>query len=233
MKIKIVSIAVVVWFIANTVVAQTADEWVKKVKVKLDMVNDYVADGKMKTDVVFIKAPIGSVKIYYKKPNKLKLIKDKGISILPKGGITINNASLLGMTDFMAIDAGTAVVGGIKTKVIRLLPNDMNNDIALTTLYIDTANLVIKKTATTTKENGSFETEMFYGSYIKYGLPDKMIFSFNVKNYKMPKGITLDFSDDEKKKDKDKTINKKGRVEFTYTNYSINKGVDDSIFNKQ
>jgi outer membrane lipoprotein-sorting protein len=36
--------------------AQDATTLVRKVKAKLDAVNDYVADGKMKTDVAFIKA---------------------------------------------------------------------------------------------------------------------------------------------------------------------------------
>ena len=59
---------------------------VMKVKAKLDQVNDYEADGRMKTDVAFIKAPIGKVKVFYKKPNKFRLKKDGGISLLPKGG---------------------------------------------------------------------------------------------------------------------------------------------------
>ena len=47
--------------------AQDMTPLVMKVKAKLDQVNDYEADGRMKTDVAFIKAPIGKVKIYFKK----------------------------------------------------------------------------------------------------------------------------------------------------------------------
>jgi outer membrane lipoprotein-sorting protein len=57
---------------------------VMKVKAKLDLVNDYEADGNMKTDVSFIKAPIGKVKIYFKKPNKFRLKKEGGISHYPR-----------------------------------------------------------------------------------------------------------------------------------------------------
>jgi len=53
--------------------AQTAADLVKKVKAKMDRVNDYVAAGKMKTDVVFIKAPVANIKSYYKKPNRFKI----------------------------------------------------------------------------------------------------------------------------------------------------------------
>jgi hypothetical protein len=210
--------------------AQDADALVKKIKTKLEQVNNYIAEGKMKTDVAFIKAPIGKVKIYYQKPNKIKLVKDKGISILPKGGVSINASSVLGLTNYTAIDAGEQLLNGTKVKVIKLLPLDDASDIVITTLYIDEVQLLIKKSATTTKENGSFEMEMYYGNYANLGLPDKMVFSFNVKDYKMPKGVTLDFDDDMKPEEKQKLKKKKGRVEFIYTSYIINKGIDPAIF---
>ncbi len=227
-KIIIVCLSFIV--LLSNVNAQDADALVKKVKAKLEQVNDYVAEGKMKTDVAFIKAPVGKVKVYYQKPNKLKLVKEKGISILPKGGVSINSSSVLGLTNYTAIDAGEQVLNGTKVKVIKLLPLDEASDIVITTLYIDEAALLIKKSATTTKENGSFEMEMYYGNYANLGLPDKMIFSFNVKDYKMPKGVTLDFDDDMKPEEKLKLKKKKGRVEFIYTNYIINKGIDAAIF---
>ncbi|TAF50668.1 MAG: hypothetical protein EAZ62_07520, partial [Sphingobacteriia bacterium] len=49
--------------------AQDPQALVQRLKAKLDQVNDYVAEGSMKTDVAFIKAPVGKVKVYYKKPN--------------------------------------------------------------------------------------------------------------------------------------------------------------------
>jgi outer membrane lipoprotein-sorting protein len=204
---------------------------VMKVKTKLDQVNDYEADGKMKTDVAFIKAPVGKVKVFYKKPNKFRLKKDGGISLLPKGGVSVNMNSIFTTSDFVALAAGEAMVGGTKTKVVKLLPSNENSDIVLTTMYIDEANLLVKKAITTTKENGTYEIEMIYGQFAQYGLPDKVVFAFNTKDYKLPKGITLEFDDNEKQlTEAEKIKNKKGRVEITYTNYIINKGIADSVF---
>ena len=58
------------------------DPLIEKVAQKLALVNDYVAEGTMKTDVSFIKASLGKVKVYFKKPklvtvNKAKLAKTK------------------------------------------------------------------------------------------------------------------------------------------------------------
>jgi outer membrane lipoprotein-sorting protein len=202
---------------------------VQRVKTKLDKVNDYVADGRMKTDVAFIKAPAGKVKMYYKKPNKFKLKRDGGISILPKGGVSLNMSSVLASKDFVAIASGEGNIGGTKVKIIKLLPSTENSDIVLTTLYIDEANLLIRKANTTTRENGTYEMELNYGKYSAFGLPDRVVFSFNTKDYKLPKGLTLEFETGEKI-DKKKLQNKKGRVEITYSSYIINKGVSDAEF---
>jgi outer membrane lipoprotein-sorting protein len=217
--------------ITATSFSQDMTALVMKVKTKLDQVNDYEADGKMKTDVAFIKAPVGKVKVFYKKPNKFRLKKDGGISLLPKGGVSVNMNSIFTTSDFVALAAGEAMVGGTKTKVVKLLPSNENSDIVLTTMYIDEANLLVKKAITTTKENGTYEIEMIYGQFAQYGLPDKVVFAFNTKDYKLPKGITLEFDDNEKQlTDAEKIKNKKGRVEITYTNYVINKGIADSVF---
>ncbi|HEX7691861.1 MAG TPA: hypothetical protein VF408_05705 [Sediminibacterium sp.] len=210
--------------------SQDMTSLVMKVKAKLDQVNDYEAEGRMKTDVAFIKAPVGRVKVYYKKPDKFRLKKDGGISLLPKGGVSVNMNSIFTASGFTAIGAGEAVINGVNTKVVKILPDDENSDIVLSTMYIDEANLLVRKSTVTTKENGTYTVEMSYGKFAQYGLPDKVVFSFNTKNYSLPKGITLEF-DDEKPAD-NKLKNRKGKVEITYTNYLINKGISDAVFAK-
>lgn len=211
--------------------AQDVNALVQKVKAKIEKVNDYEASGKMKTNVSFLKIPVATVKIYFKKPNQLKIKNEKGISFVPKGAVSINLNSIISNGKFTALDAGMDKVNGMAVKVVKLLPDDDNADVVLSTLYIDEASLVIRKAKTTTRENGSYELEMSYGKYIEYGLPDKIIFSFNTKDYKLPKGVTFDFDDGKEiKKAEDKTKNKKGRAEITISSYVVNQGVDDKIF---
>jgi outer membrane lipoprotein-sorting protein len=213
-----------------TAFSQDMTELVNKVRAKLDQVNDYVAEGSLKTDVSFIKAPVGRVKVYFKKPDKFKLKKEGGISILPRGGVSINLSSIATTNNFAAIAAGESMVDGIQTKVVKLPPTDENSEIILSTLYIDESNQLVAKAVTTTKENGTYEITMAYGKYIKFGLPDKVTFSFNTKDYKLPKGVTLEFEEDEKPSDLDRLKNRKGKVEIKYSSYVINEGVDDDVF---
>jgi outer membrane lipoprotein-sorting protein len=217
-------------FSAGRVEAQTPEEIIQKVRTKLDKVNDYEARGKMKTNVLFIKAPIATVKVYYKKPNRLKIDNESGISFIPKGSVNINLGNIFANTDgFNIIDVGKDK--GTGWRIIKLLPKDDNADVVLSTLYIDETQSIIKKATTTTRENGTYELEMTYGKYADYGLADKVIFSFNTRDYKLPKGITFDYDDGSAKTPvPDKGKNKKGRVEISYSAYIINKGVPDSVF---
>jgi len=209
--------------------AQTPQELINKIKAKLEKVNDYTAKGRLKTNVVFIKAPIASVKVYYKKPDKMKIVNENGISFIPKGSVNINLAKFLsGSGNYEIVDAGTEPSTGLK--ILKLLPSDENSEIVLSTLYIDEKTELIKKAKNTTRDNGTYELEMSYGKYIAYSLPDKVIFSFNTKDYKLPKGVTFDYDDGAEKKPDESLKNKKGKVEITYTEYLINKGVNDSIF---
>jgi len=210
--------------------AQTADDVIKKVKAKLDKVNDYEAKGKMKTNVIFIKAPIANVKVFYKKPNKLRINNESGISFIPKGSVNINlNNIFINTSGYDMIDMGKESKTNLR--IIKLLPKDENAEVVLSTLYIDETLSLIKKAKTTTKENGTYELEMSYGKYADYGLADKVIFTFNTKDYKLPKGITFDYDDGSKKEETpDKLKDKKGKVEIDYSSYTINKGVPDSVF---
>ena len=221
-----------VLMVFNHSFAQNETELIKKVKAKLDKVNDYTAQGRMKIDVSFIDAPESKVTVYYKKPDKFKVKKAGGISLLPKGGVSVNIGSLLSNENYDVVPGKDTKVDGVDVKVVKLLPQDENSDVVLTTLYIEEKNLVVRKAAITTKENGSYEIELNYAKYIDWGLPDKVVFSFNTKDYKLPKGITFEYEKGGKKKD-ETLKNKKGKVEITYSSYSINKGIDDKIFSSK
>jgi hypothetical protein len=211
--------------------AQDAAALVQQVKVKLQQVNDYEATGIMKTDVSFLKVPAADVKVYFRKPNQLKIKNQKGVSLVPKGSVSISLSNLLS-GKYQIIEGGTEQVNGIPVRIVKLLPLDDNSEVVLSALYIDVARQLILKAKTTTRENGTNELEMFYGRYIGWALPDKVIFSFNAQDYKLPKGVTFDYDDGSaKKKPAGNLQSQRGKIEITYSSYIINKGLSDSVFN--
>ncbi|MBK8609780.1 MAG: hypothetical protein IPL84_07480 [Chitinophagaceae bacterium] len=211
--------------------AQDAAILVQKVKDKIGLVNNYEANGKMKTNIAFLKVPVATVKLYFKKPDQLLIKNEKGISFVPKTAVNINLNNVLNNGKYSVLDAGADKIGGTVVTVVKLLPEDDNADVVLSTLYIDPLKLVVLKSKTTTRDNGTYELEMSYGKYIAYGLPDKVIFSFNTKDYKLPKGVTFDFEDGSTKKTPaEKRNNQKGKVEIAIGSYTINKGISDAVF---
>jgi outer membrane lipoprotein-sorting protein len=211
--------------------AQNEAELVKKVKAKLEKVSDYQATGKMKVDVPFISMPESLVTVYYKKPNKFSVVKQGGIAILPKGGVNMSTNALLQSDRYTAVGAGASLVEAKPVKVVKLLPTDENSNVVLTTLYIDEKDLLIRKTVVTTKENGTYEMIFRYGRYINWGLPDEVVFSFNAKDYKLPKGVTFDY--EKGGSAKQPPANAKGSVTLSYSAYTINKGLPDQLFRKE
>src|SRR5437899_962048 len=96
---------------------QDVSTMIEKVKEKLNLVNDYEALGKMKTNVVFLKVPVANVRIFFKKPNHLKIKNEKGISFIPKGAVSINLNNLLTNNSFTILDAGTLKIGNSNVRI--------------------------------------------------------------------------------------------------------------------
>jgi outer membrane lipoprotein-sorting protein len=215
---------------ATVINAQDVKPLLQKVKAKYDLVNDYTATGKMKTNVVFIKAPVATVKIYYKKPDRLKIKNESGVSFIPKGSVNINMNNVLGLNNFTAVADGMEKINGIDCKVIKIFPLSDDESITRATLYIDEKQLLVMKSVISTKENGTYELVMTFKKFAAFGLPDKVELSFNTKDYKLPKGITIDYDNGSDKQKDDKAKGKKGKVEIVYSDYIINKGVSDSVF---
>jgi hypothetical protein len=211
--------------------AQSADEIVAKLKAKLVSVKDYEAVGKLKTDVAFLKIPISSVRIFYKYPDLFRIKKDGGISVLPKGGIKVNMSAMIADGNYTALLAGRIKWKDQDLAMVKLIPNDMNSDVVLTTLYVDDQAMLIRKSITSTRENGTYEMEMDYGKYAKWGLPDKAIMIFNTKDYKLPKGVTFEYDAGVANKPKSpKQLSNKGRIEIIYQTYEVNKGLKPEVF---
>jgi hypothetical protein len=220
----------VVWLLGFTVPPDDdIKETLRKVKEKYDKVNDYTATGKLKTNVLFIKAPVATVKVYYKKPDKLRIKNEKGVSLIPKGTVNINPNNVLTLKEYESFDGGKEKVDDKECRVIKIFPLDDKNDISRATLYIDETEMLVIKSVITSKENGTYELLLSYGSQKNWALPDKVNFTFNTKEFKLPKGISIDYDNgtqNEVKKEKDK----KGKVEIRYSAYIINQGVADSNF---
>lgn len=222
--------SVLLLFVFVTANAQDPVKLLAGVRDRLGKVKDYMAEGIMLTDIPFIKIGDAPVKVYFRQPNQFKVLRSNGISIIPKGGVQGSLHAILSGKEFTPVAAGYTAIGNRKLAVIKLLPTDEQSEVVLTTLYIDEATGLVWKTTSTTRNNGSYETILQYGRQAAWGLPDEVQFIFNISEFKLPKGVTMEY---EGGKDAGKATPKKGdkgSITIRYSSYIINKGIPDAVF---
>jgi hypothetical protein len=110
------------------------------------------------------------------------------------------------------------------------LADEERSDVVIIALYADEKNFLIKKSIITTKEIETYRIEMLYAKFNIRGLTGRATFVFNTKDYKLPKRMTFEYENGEKKSKSPGAANPKGKVEITYSNYIINKGISDLMF---
>lgn len=206
------------------------DKFLEAVKQKFNKVNDYSADVTVKFDISFLKMADSKVKIYFKQPDKVKL-DSKGFAMLPKQSVNFSPAQLF-KGDYTALFVKSEVFDGKKTDVIKIIPNSDSTDIILSTLWIDVADLLIRKVEINGKRSGTTTIQLDYEN-TKYSLPSKVIFAFNLGNMEIPEQLQgnqqpQQQENTERKGRRSQKIS--GSVILTYSNYQINKGIPDSIF---
>ena len=220
-------------FFRFLVYSQDANVLLDKVVAKINTVKDYSVDALIRTNIPFIKIVPVKAKIYFKQKDKLKIV-SKGIVILPKQGFTDINTFLLKKNSYMAVNGGTKMIGDIKTSLITVIPTSENSEFVLAKLWIDPTNAVILTSQITTRSSGTVNVDYRYDSQINFGLPSELIFEIDIKKFKMPKSVAADINNDKTKdKSKKKVADKKGIITIKLSNYIINKGINDAIFEKK
>jgi outer membrane lipoprotein-sorting protein len=202
---------------------------------RMSAVKDYVATVRMKIDVTFMRVPLLAGKLYYKAPGKLKFERAGGISILPRKSVTLSIDKMVPAGDVTVLDAGKEIIDGLPTHVIKVIPEG-ESDIVLAKVWIDEARMLALRTETTTRDNGTARMELSYDKYAAQALPDRVVFVMDVKEYKLPKGVTMDYDEGTtpvERGNKQPKLPKKGRIEIRYLNYQINVGLSDAVFTEQ
>lgn len=204
------------------------DEILKTVIKNFDRVQDYVVDVNIKVDVQGVKVPETKAKIYFKQPDKIHL-ESEGFAMLPKDGMLFSPSSLL-KKDYTAIFEKDVDLNGVKVSVIKVIPSGDQSEIILSTLWIDQNKKMVRKIESTTKSDGTFAIDINYDDSIKFPLPSQIVFYFNLD--KMNLQLNNKNGDpDNRKRGFDSTT--KGKVVVKYSNYVINKGINDSVFEEK
>ncbi|HMN47891.1 MAG TPA: hypothetical protein PKD67_02025 [Ignavibacteriaceae bacterium] len=224
-------ILIYILLIVTSIIAQSKNpnEIINEVISNFSKVKDYQVDVNIKVDIEFLKVPDSKAKIYFKQPDKIHL-ESEGFALLPKDGLDFSPSSLV-KKNYTAIYEQDVMLDGINTSIVKVIPIGDQGNVILSTLWIDQSKRIIRKVESTTKTNGTFSINFFYDDNLKYPLPSKIIFSFNIDQMNIPNAFGDEPNADQPKKKKGRfNSTTKGQVIVTYSNYKVNKGIPDSIF---
>ena len=218
------------------------DYYIRKTNEKFNEVNDYQVEMVIRVKVPAFRMPKKKYKVFYKKPNKIK-IKSKGFGILPKTGLFTspndNFDNLKNITMIYDEDLSNHVVlkGDL---IVDSLKFDMPNEYSRITfdpiveVKIDTINWVIKNVTTKLDSLKLFQINNNYDIYNdKYYMPKESIVKYFIKDKKLFNWINKDASNvigqgKELANRNDSIV--EGTITVEYNNYKINKGIKDKIF---
>lgn len=211
----------------SRIVAQDPYPYLDEIKKELDLITDYQADMEIEVDVDFIRMPVKNARVYFKQPDKIRYKSDEFI-MLPRMGPDFSINKLM-KTPY------TAIFNGFDQEVahcmiVQVLPQLKNPDLILATLWIDTLSLQTIRMEMFTRKQGNFVVDLTYGT--ERVLPQQLIITFEIDQMNVPLNLMGDMIDIDKEmmKKSEATI---GKVYIRFSNYIVNRGIEDSYFDKE
>lgn len=228
--IKNVLLCIWFLFLHTAHLAQDADEYINKLTEKFGSVKDYSVRAKIKSDIPLVKILTVNATVYFKQKDKFKIDAD-GIAILPRQGIGDVPKLLNAKNTYKALLTGTENISNVNTQIITILPSTDTTDLILAKLWYDGVSELILKSQVTTRSSGTVSTDYFYSTQKQYGLPDSMVFTVDVKKFKIPKGVATDINRTQTT-NANKPPSKTGKIFIRLYNYKTNTGLKDELFAK-
>ncbi len=208
--------------------SKNADTIINNVKTAFNEIKDYEVNLTIRTDIEFIKVPPMKAKIYFKQPDKIHF-ESQGFALVPRNGMFTSPMSFLN-NDYTAIYVKNEELDGYNTSIVKVIPLNDKGDLILTTLWIDQEKNVIRKVEATTKTNGTFTLVLNYDNKIKYPLPSSMVLSVDMPHSNFKRELRRESSG---KQDDNSNGSIKGNIYIDYSNYVVNNGIPDSVFQEQ
>ncbi len=208
------------------------EDILEKVKTEFEKIEDYQVDVKIKVDVDFLKMPDREATIFYKKPDKFH-INSENFAMLPKSGMNFSPFEFLNY-EYTSFYEGEDTINGILTSVIKVIPLEGRAEVILSTFWVDTKRNLILKVESSRKPQGDFVIDLSYSKTEgNFWLPSSMIFTFTIDRSILPRRFMEDQDSKSGEIENDSTKVKTGKVFLTYSNYRVNVGLPDEIFEER
>jgi len=191
---------------------------------KYSNLKDYTVDVNVHFDVEGFKAPDMQAKLYCKPPDRMK-IESKRIFFLPKEGGTFNPL-MFNKEDFEVIFLERFTYEGSNAVKLKLTPKrrkpNAPQDFILT---VDTDRSLIREMNVSSFDGREVKALIEYGHFSDFDLPTRIELHINVQFSE-----SMEIKDFGPSAQTAKRVT--GRVDITYSNYKVNSGLSDEMFNE-
>ena len=211
-------VALLMMTLASQAHAMSAKDIVRKAGEHYEVIKDYTADARVTVESPSMHVPETSMKIYYKKPDKLHVESDDGFAILPKQGTVVGNPLkfLLASSD-LSVDRSETVLGDDCYVIKGSFKRDGRE--VQSTVWVEKTNFLVRQLATNPEWGPSVRVKLWYTRVgLKYWLPSTT--SARVSIPPLP-GETPDDKGGQ---------NEPTTVTIKFEKYRVNTGLKDRIF---
>ena len=190
---------------------------------KYSNLKDYTVDVNVHFDVEGFKAPDMQAKLYCKPPDRMK-IESKRIFFLPKEGGTFN-PFMFNKEDFEVKFLERLTYHGRNAVKLKLTPKKRKLNAQDFILTVDTDRNLIKEMNTSSSDGREVKALIEYGHFSDFDLPTRIELHLNVQFSE-----SMEIRDFGPSAQPARRVT--GRVDITYSNYKVNSGLSDQIFDK-
>ena len=208
---------------------QNADEILAKVVKGFESVKDFSATIDAEINMDRVQIPKMHAELFFKKPDKVHF-SSQVFLLMPREGVALNPAVL--KEHYLTTSAVEDTIDGKKVFKLILAARDSKTRLRTLSIWVDPVNWTITKMETIPYEGRTLSMIFTYEfQQEKYWLPSKMIVSFTSETDKVEKDSSS--SIDNQFEGLQRSVPRSGMVTVVYSNYKINIGLSDEIFEKK
>lgn len=216
-------------FILLSVQQPSGEEILRRVEQQLAPIQDYVVDLQAEVNMERLRIPTMKATMYFKKPDKVHF-ESESFAMLPREGIAVNPAWL--RERFTTTVIGFDTLDGVTTQKLQLAAKDISTRIRQMFLWVNTERWTIEKLETIPYQGRSLTVHFHYLRQAGgYWLPDTMRATFG---FAAPDTSGISWMNQyAPQMNEIQRPPRSGTVTVVYSNYRVNVGLSDEIFQRK
>lgn len=197
---------------------------IDRVQAQFERIEDYRVDIRAEVDMQGLSVPEMKATVFYKKPDRMHVESD-GFAMLPRDAVAFR-PTMFEKDQYDMVIQGSEKIRGHACVKVRLFARSDTIRLQRAMLYVDPSRNLILRADIDPGEGSSAQVDMTYTQVdAKYWLPERIEVTMDSPMRFRQPGMKP--PDSEKKSD-----DGSASIVVRYSNYAVNKGIPDAIFEK-